>query len=564
MRNMRSAVIAGAVALAAIIAAIVIVAVGNSNKGLYLTGSTGDVSVSNSDKGTSVPAEENMKLSQGDVVTVSEGGSCILSYRTSKNKQDTNYMVVLPESQVFVTDKFKGSSDSELYLNRGTVISSNSEDLGASANIRTANAGVGTACSVSVVSYVIDEEANYTEISSLGGNLYIQLYDDQGSAVNESEPLGPARKARVVSGKNGPYFAYLNENASPSDYTSEQLRQLFNISSYVNLEFTSEELKAAYDAIPREEKSADEPEDLDSVTTPSISEAHSIQTADTITTDTGTESDTDTETTVITSETTEYTTTTTVSETTADTEDTEEDTEEDTDTETEDTEEDTDTEYEETYDDSENDYDNDFESDIYTVYVVIDGVTTEQEVFAGMNAVQPADPVIEGKKFIGWDGSFNNITSDTTITALFEDSSSGDSSDTSSVSEASEPISCNVTFVVDGIKYFTTVNYGGTAAAPVTPGADSQGRSFVGWDRSLSNITGDTTITAVFESAPAVQKYTVTFIVDGVSYSQTVEAGSSAVAPPAPQVNSEGKQFLGWDTDYSNIQSDTTVVAVYG
>lgn len=559
MRNMRSALIAGSVALAAIILAIVIIAGVNSKKGLYLTELSGDVSISNSDKGTSAAAEAGTKLSQGDVVTVSEGGSCILSYRTGKNTADTNYMVVLPESQVFVTDKFKGNSDSNLYLNRGTVISSNAENLGASANIRTANAGVGTACAVSVVSYIIDEEANYTEVSSLGGNLYIQLYDDQGSAVNDSEPLGPARKGRVVSGKNGPYFAYLNETASPSDYTSEQLRQLFNISSYVKLEFTSEELKEAYDAIPRDEKKDDEPEDLDSITTPSISEAQTIQTAETITTDTGTESDTETVTTVITSETTTSATTTTPSETTTSETTTEEDDETEYEEETDEEDEELEIDYGD--DDDDDDYDDDFDSDIYTVYVVINGVTTEQEVFAGMNAVQPADPVIEGKKFIGWDGSFNNITSDTTITALFEDDGSGGEV---SVSDTVEPESCNVTFIVDGVKYFTTVNYGGTAAAPVTPGADSQGRSFIGWDKSLSNITGDTTITAVFESAPAPVKYTVTFIVDGVSYSQTVEAGSSAVAPSAPQVNSEGKQFLGWDTDYSDIQSDTTITAVYG
>lgn len=595
MKNMRTAVIAGAIAIAAIAAAIIIIVSGNAKNGLYITAVSGDVSVSNSDSGTSEAVSAEQKLSQGDIITVSEGGSATLTYRTGKNRS-TNYLVVLPGSQVFVTDKFKGKEDAELYLNRGTVISSNSEDLGAVVNIRTANSGIGTACAVSTVSYVIGEENNYTEVSSLGGNVYIQLYDDQGDAVNNSEPLGPARKARIISGKNGPYFAYLNENASPSDYDAQQLRELFTISSYVKLVFTSEELKAAYDAIPKEDKSENEPEDLDSVTTPSISEAATIQTAETITTDELSSETDETVTTIITSETSETTTTettTTASETATTTEETE------------------DTEDTDDYDD--NDPDDDFDADIYTVYVVIDGVTTEQEVFAGGNAVQPADPIIEGKKFIGWDGSFNNITSDTVITALFEDDDTGSSAEegyhtvtvvigsnttTQSVKDGEaanipatitlegytfkgwdkdfssvtsdmtvtailEPITCNVTFIVDGVKYFTTVSYGGTAAAPVTPGSNSQGQSFTGWDKSLSNITSDTTITAVFESG-AKKTYTVTFIVDGVTYTQTVEEGSAAAAPSAPATNSEGKTFLGWDQDYSNITSDITIYAVYG
>ncbi|MCI5751140.1 MAG: InlB B-repeat-containing protein [Oscillospiraceae bacterium] len=596
MKNIRTAVIAGVIAIAAIAAAIIIIVSGNAKNGLYITAVSGDVSVSNSDNGTSEAVSAEQKLSQGDIITVSEGGSATLTYRTGKNKS-TNYLVVLPGSQVFVTDKFKGKEDAELYLNRGTVISSNSEDLGAVVNIRTANSGIGTACAVSTVSYVIGEENNYTEVSSLGGNVYIQLYDDQGDAVNNSEPLGPARKARIISGKNGPYFAYLNENASPSDYDAQQLRELFTISSYVKLVFTSEELKAAYDAIPKEDKSENEPEDLDTVTTPSISEAATIQTAETITTD-ELSSDTDeTVTTIITSESSETTTTeptTTTSETTTTTEEETEDT-----TETEDT--------------DDNDPDDDFDADIYTVYVVIDGVTTEQEVFAGENAVQPADPIIEGKKFIGWDGSFNNITSDTIITALFEDEDTGSSAEegyhtvtvvigtsttTQSVKDGEaanipatitlegytfkgwdkdfsnvtsdmtvtailEPMTCNVTFIVDGVKYFTTVSYGGTAAAPVTPGSNSRGQSFAGWDKSLSNITSDTTITAIYEAA-AKKTYTVTFIVDGVTYTQTVEEGSAATAPSAPATNSEGKTFLGWDQDYSNITSDITIVAVYG
>ncbi len=609
---MKTAVIAGAIALAAIVCAVIIIVGSSASHGLYISAVNGNVSISNSDSGTSVTAAADMKLSQGDIVTVSEDGSCTLIYRTGKNK-DTNYMVLLPKSQVFVTDSFSGKEDSELYLNRGTVISKNSEDLGASSDIRTSNMRVSSKCAVSVVSYVTDAENTYTEISSVGGNVYIQLYDERGDEVNKSEPLGPARKARVISGEEGPYFAYLNEHLVPSDFDSHELRELFAISSYVKLEFSSEEIKAAYDAIPSDEKIS-EPMDLNEVTTPAISEASAIQTAHTIATD-DLGSETSETTTIITSETTVTESRTTETTTTAETSSfvTTEETETETFSETS---EDTETETADTvYTDDE-----EFMDDTYIVYIVVDGEITEQEVAYGEDAVQPADPIIEGKKFVGWDGSFLNITSDTTISAIFEDenTASESTSYTSSaelthtvtvvigsnvtsqtvndgesavipaevtvdgytfkgwdtdfscvksdltVTAVLEPVTCSVKFIVDGISYYTTVNYGGTAAAPVAPETNSAGQKFVGWDRSLSDITGDTVITAVFSSETAVKKYTVTFIVDGVSYTQTVEEGKPAIAPSAPAVNSEGKSFLGWDKDYSNITSDMTITAVYG
>lgn len=613
MKNFKTAVIAGAVAVIAIIAAIIIVVVSGKSRGLYISSVTGTVSISNSESGTSVEASANTKLGQGDIVTVSENSSCTLVYRTSKNKDDTNYMTLLQKSQIFVTDKFSGKENSEIYLNRGSIISVNSESLGATALVRTSNSQITTDCAVSVISINLGEEDNYTEVVSAGGNVYIQLYDEQGDAVNKSEPLGPGRKARVVSGDSGPYFAYLNETADLSEFNSHILRELFTVSSYVKLDFTSEEIKAAYDAIPKEEKES-EPDNLNEVTTPAISEAKTIQTANTLATDES-GSVTSEETTVITSESeissdeseSETTVTTTAqTETTTETMPTEN----------------TESEVSETDEFVEESVNND---GYLTVYVVIDDEITEQEVKYGENAVQPADPIVEGKKFVGWDGSFNNITENTTISAIFEDSS--DNTETSSSSDDSEthtvtviigsntttqtvadgesanipstvtlegytfkgwdtdysnvtsditvkailePVSCSVTFIVDGVRYYTTVSYGGTAAAPVAPKTNSEGAEFEGWDKSLSNITGDTTITAIFSSktttadTTSTAKYTVTFIIDGVSYTQTVEEGNAAVAPNAPNVNSEGKTFLGWDKDYSNITSDTTITAIYG
>ncbi len=83
--------------------------------------------------------------------------------------------------------------------------------------------------------------------------------------------------------------------------------------------------------------------------------------------------------------------------------------------------------------------------------------------------------------------------------------------------------------------------------------------------RTNGSGTGIVDITVVHGSdiPEPVKYFTVTFLgfEDVVLKTQTVKQGEAASAPEAPVV--EGYTFKEWDTDFSNVQSDLTVHAVY-
>ena len=66
-----------------------------------------------------------------------------------------------------------------------------------------------------------------------------------------------------------------------------------------------------------------------------------------------------------------------------------------------------------------------------------------------------------------------------------------------------------------------------------------------------------------FERVPATIEYTVTFKTDDnyIVSTQIVEEGNPAFAPQAP--DREGYEFVDWEGDYSNILSDTVIIAKY-
>lgn len=106
------------------------------------------------------------------------------------------------------------------------------------------------------------------------------------------------------------------------------------------------------------------------------------------------------------------------------------------------------------------------------------------------------------------------------------------------------------------------VEEGASATAPENPTRDSY--TFTGWDKDFSNVTSDLIVTAQYiQNTPSSTYYTVTFKDwDGaVLGTQQVKKGESATAPADP--TREGYTFIGWDKNFSNVQSNLVVTAQY-
>ena len=166
-----------------------------------------------------------------------------------------------------------------------------------------------------------------------------------------------------------------------------------------------------------------------------------------------------------------------------------------------------------------------------------------QSVRKGRDATPPE--AVNGDKILSWDGDWETILEDVTITAVWTD-----------------PPSYTVRFdpnggeLVSG-KLSQTVKEGGSAVPPEVANGDQ----LLTWDGNWENVTADTVITARWEEPPR-PVYTVTFDLNGGELisgelNQTVREGESAVPPEAVR----GRMELSWEDGWQNVSADTTVAA---
>ncbi len=576
LKNYKIPIILGGLALVAVIATIIVITGGASSKsGLYIRSVSGSVTVTNGD--VSENAVNGVKLNQSDVITVGADSSCTIAYQGKKNSDD-NYLIVCPDTQVLVSDEFNGKDNGEMFIRNGTIIGNFAGEDKASVIVRTPDSTVTLEKSVAKISYYTNEFISYTDLYTFMGSNNIQLYDSLRNPVNSPEFQIQQKWGRVVS-ENDPSFEALNLDFDLSELTAFDLRNLITIAQLIGDDFPYRpgELQAALDSKGEDNSTAP------LVSEPPASETDNsgtIQTAEPIVTETSAPA---IETTLP-----GQTTTAVHVITTAPTAAT--------------------TAPPQTQQSSSAQSQGGQRTHIVTI--VIDGEETIQEVPHGGNAVQPEDPVIEGYTFIGWDRSFENITEDVVITALFNENLQSDSdifhtvtivignnittqivphgqsadlpsnievagyvfrgwdkdfsnitSDITITAILEKTITHTVTFVVEGQTYTAQAEHNGSVIPPYIPTYDSNGNRFIGWDKSLANIMNDVTITAVFAND---NYHTVTFIIDNEFYSVKVADGDTAIPPFWPVSDSSGNIFIGWDRSCENITSDVTITAIYG
>ena len=185
-----------------------------------------------------------------------------------------------------------------------------------------------------------------------------------------------------------------------------------------------------------------------------------------------------------------------------------------------------------------------YDTDTYQVdFLDYDGSTLQtSNVAHGAAATAPADPSRTGYTFTGWDVTFDNITSNTTVTAQYIINT------------------YTVTFLDfdDSVIGTGTATHGGSVSGgPIDP--VRTGYTFTGWLGSLDNITADGSVKAQY----SINSYTVEFVNwdDTLIITDSVEYGSGATAPADPV--RVGYTFTGWDVSFSNITSNLTVTALY-
>ena len=102
---------------------------------------------------------------------------------------------------------------------------------------------------------------------------------------------------------------------------------------------------------------------------------------------------------------------------------------------------------------------------------------------------------------------------------------------------------------------------GGNATAPSDP--ERAGYTFYGWSESYKNITANVTVTATYTKNSS-ETYTVIFYdYDGTTILKSQQVSSGANAAPPSNPSKAGASFLGWNGNYTNVEKNETLRAVY-
>ena len=130
-----------------------------------------------------------------------------------------------------------------------------------------------------------------------------------------------------------------------------------------------------------------------------------------------------------------------------------------------------------------------------------------------------------------------------------------------------EPNEYTVTWIVDGVSTTETYVEGTTPSYKGTTdkAADAQYTyNFAGWDKAIATVTGTATYTAQYNKT--VNEYTVTWIVDGVTTTETYAYGATPSYKGTTDKAADAQYtytFTGWDTEIAAVTGTATYTAQY-
>lgn len=203
----------------------------------------------------------------------------------------------------------------------------------------------------------------------------------------------------------------------------------------------------------------------------------------------------------------------------------------------------------------------------------IDGYSNQeissQRVIVGEDAEVPEDPNHDAMVFSGWYlesdrdrriTDFTNITEDITVIARY----SADRNRNGVADEQDATYTVRFVDSIDNTVLSTQQVLVGMAAVSPTVRTHA-GYTFVGFDRSFSNVRENITVRTVYrEDAALVNRYTVSFrdgLTDEIFATVEVEEGLTVALPEVPR--HEGYTFVRFEGDLDNIQSDSTITIIY-
>ena len=178
----------------------------------------------------------------------------------------------------------------------------------------------------------------------------------------------------------------------------------------------------------------------------------------------------------------------------------------------------------------------------YKLVYTVDGAPyKEYEVDYGTALTAEAEPVKEGHTFSGWEGLPETMPArDVTVTGSFSINS------------------YNAVFKIDDAVIETkSVVFGEAVTAPEAPA--KEGHTFAGWQDVPETMPArDIEIIGSY----TVNKYTLTYVVDGETYKTFEVEFGAAIEPETPE--KEGHTFSGWDALPETMPaSDVTVTGSF-